>query len=141
MSDHKGYPGEYILLIDLTKHVKITDPADDDLDKFKLFREIIIPADTIVINVKHREVRTSRPGLYNGYTFTIKETGVESWTYYGWALGPNTPENIKKFEEYQNYLIKVSEVEKERLRLWGDIGRLFGPPEDEDEGKIDEIKK
>jgi len=45
------------------------------------------------------------------YEFTNKETGERLKTNYAWALAENTPENLKRIEEYDKERIKFKEYE------------------------------
>lgn len=60
------------------------------------------------------------------YEFTNKETGERLKTNYAWALAENTPENLKRIEEYEKEWIKFKEYEKKIETLRKSIVTLDG---------------
>jgi len=68
---------------------------------------------TIMIDVVQLENKS--------YEFTNKETGERLRTNYAWSLAENTPDNIKKIEEYDKEYTKFKEHEKQVNNLFKKI--------------------
>ena len=91
-------PGmEYIIVNDLPKTILKNGKRIDTM----------LHQDTVVTDVVRKTTSRGQP---DGYTFTIKETGVKMHTNYPSALAENTPENLAKLEEYHK-------LQKERDKL------------------------
>lgn len=63
-------------------------------------------------------------GQHTGYNFTIKGTTEVLHCSYAWAFAENTPENVARIQEYDNFKKRYLELAEKHEELFNSINTL-----------------
>jgi len=114
---------EYVLVFDYPVYAKRPD-------------EILVPKDTVVVNLRYRSMGGAMAIVHRGILggdsrleFTVKATGKIYETSYGTMFARRTPENLKKLAAYREALLEQKRFMAHVRALLEDIDTVSGPLE------------